>query len=204
MDGKTVVIFLLLFLYGTEVMANIYNNPGNILLGENFAGETGKYYTGKKTGLRYSVFDSPEMGIRALYQDIRSKLRRSDGDIEDAMLRYLGGDNDEDSKEDRYKKASTHNEDVKGYIKRAKEAYEEEGEDGLVKQIIKNENKAEAQRYYLDNPQSITTGKKLAIMDLPSGTSFENAIKVYQQGEYPRKHGGMVMRNYYDYEPRSI
>ena len=203
MDGKTVVIFLLLFLYGTEVMANIYNNPGNILLGENFAGETGKYYTGKKR-LRYAVFDSPEMGIRALYQDIRSKLRRSDGDIEDAMLRYLGGDNDEDSKEDRYKKASTHNEDVKGYIKRAKEAYEEEGEDGLVKQIIKNENKAEAQRYYLDNPQSITTGKKLAIMDLPSGTSFENAVKVYQQGEYPRKHGGMVMRNYYDYEPRSI
>ena len=203
MDGKTVVIFLLLFLYGTEVMANIYNNPGNILLGENFAGETGKYYTGKKR-LRYAVFDSPEMGIRALYQDIRSKLRRSDGDIEDAMLRYLGGDNDEDSKEDRYKKASTHNEDVKGYIKRAKEAYEEEGEDGLVKQIIKNENKTEAQRYYLDNPQSITTGKKLAIMDLPSGTSFENAVKVYQQGEYPRKHGGMVMRNYYDYEPRSI
>ena len=90
MDGKTVVIFLLLFLYGTEVMANIYNNPGNILLGENFAGETGKYYTGKKTGLRYSIFDSPEMGIRALYQDIRSKLRRSDGDVEDAMLRYLG------------------------------------------------------------------------------------------------------------------
>ncbi len=185
-------------------MANIYNNPGNILLGENFAGETGKYYTGKKTGLRYSVFDSPEMGIRALYQDIRSKLRRSDGDIEDAMLRYLGGDNDEDSKEDRYKKASTHNEDVKGYIQRAIKAYEKEGEDGLVKQIIKNENKAEAQRYYLDNPQAITTGKKLAIMDLPSGTSFENAVKVYQQGEYARKHGGMVMRNYYDYEPRSI
>tara|TARA_R100001443_G_scaffold72087_1_gene80187 strand:- start:88 stop:699 length:612 start_codon:yes stop_codon:yes gene_type:complete len=203
MDGKTVVIFLLLFLYGTEVMANIYNNPGNILLGENFAGETGKYYTGKKR-LRYAVFDSPEMGIRALYQDIRSKLRRSDGDVEDAMLRYLGGDNDEDSKEDRYKKASTDNEDVKGYIKRAKEAYEKEGEDGLVKQIIKNENKPETQRYYLDNPQSITTGKKLAIMDLPSGTSFENAVKVYQQGEYPRKHGGMVMRNYYDYEPRSI
>ena len=150
-------------------MANIYNNPGNILLGENFAGETGKYYTGKKTGLRYSVFDSPEMGIRALYQDIRSKLRRSDGDIEDAMLRYLGGDNDEDSKEDRYKKASTHNEDVKGYI--------------------------QAQRYYLDNPQSIITGKKLAIMDLPSGTSFENAVKVYQQGEYARKHGGRVMND---------
>ena len=204
MDGKTVVIFLLLFLYGTEVMANIYNNPGNILLGENFAGETGKYYTGKKTGLRYSIFDSPEMGIRALYQDIRSKLRRSDGDVEDAMLRYLGGDNDEDSKEDRYEKASTDNEDVKGYIKRAKEAYEKEGEDGLIKQIIKNENKVKGQRYYLDNPQSITTGKKLAIMDLPSGTSFENAVKVYQQGEYPRKHGGMVMRNYYDYEPRSI
>ena len=204
MDGKTVVIFLLLFLYGTEVMANIYNNPGNILLGEDFAGETGKYYTGETTGLRYAVFDSPEMGIRALYQDIRSKLKRSGGDVEDAMLRYLGGDNDKDSKKKRYEKASTHNKDVPGYIKRAKEAYEEEGEDGLIKQIIKNENKLEAQRYYLDNPEAITTGKKLAIMDLPGATSFESAATLYQQGEYGRKHGGMVMRNYYDYEPRSI
>ena len=90
---------------------------------------------------------------------------------------------------------STHNEDVKGYIQRAIKAYEKEGEDGLVKQIIKNENKTEAQRYYLDNPEAITTGKKLAIMDLPSGTSFENAVKVYQQGEYARKHGGRVMND---------
>ena len=191
MDGKT-------------IMANIHNNPGNILLGENFAGETGKYYTGKKSGLRYSVFDSPEMGIRALYQDIRSKLRRSDGDVEDAMLRYLGGDNDEDSKEDKYKKASTHNKDVKGYIQRAIKAYEEEGEDGLVKQIIKNENKPEIQRYYLDNPEAIITGKKLAIMNLPGATSFESAAKVYQEGEYGRKHGGSIERNPYNYEPRPI
>jgi hypothetical protein len=59
------------------------------LLGENFAGETGKYDTGKTQGLRYSIYDSPEMGIRALYQDIRSKLNRSDGDVEDAMFKYI-------------------------------------------------------------------------------------------------------------------
>ncbi len=28
--------------------------------------------------------------------------------------------------------------------------------------------------------------------------------KIYEGGEFARKHGGMVMRNYYDYEPRSI
>ena len=171
----------------------IYNNPGNILLGEDFAGETGKHYTGKKSGLRYAIFDSPEMGIRALYQDIRSKLKRSGGDVEDAILRYLGGDNDKDSKEERYEKASTHNKDVKGYIKRAKEAYEKEGEDGLVKQIIKNENKSATQRYYLDNPEAITTGKKLAIMDLPGATSFESAATLYQEGEYGKKTGGRIM-----------
>ncbi len=34
MDGKTVVIFLLLFLYGTEVMANIYNNLSSLIDGK--------------------------------------------------------------------------------------------------------------------------------------------------------------------------
>ena len=28
--------------------------------------------------------------------------------------------------------------------------------------------------------------------------------KIYEGGEFARKHGGMVMRNYYNYEPRSI
>ena len=173
------------------------NNPGNILLGENFAGETGKHYIGKSTGLKYAIFKDKEMGIRALYKDIRSKLKRSKGDVEDAMLRYLGGDNEKDSKEDRYKKASTHNKDPKGYINRAKKAYEEEGEDGLIKQIIINENKPVDQggtrELYLNDPEAIATGKKLAIMDMGRDTTLENALKVYNQGEYPRKTGGRIM-----------
>lgn len=173
------------------------NNPGNLLLGENFAGETGKHYVGKNTGLKYAIFKDKEMGIRALYKDIRTKLKKSKGDVEDAMLRYLGGDNKDDSKEDRYKKASTHNKDVKGYIKRALKAYNEEGEDGLIKQIIINENKPVDQggtrELYLDDPEALTIGKKLAIMDLPPATTLENALKVYQQGEYPRKTGGRIM-----------
>ena len=190
------------------------NNPGNILLGENFAGETGKHYVGKSTGLKYAIFKDKEMGIRALYKDIRTKLKKSKGNVEDAMLRYLGGDNTEDSREDRYIKASTHNPDVVGYINRAKEAYEKEGEDGLIKQIIINENKpvdkGGTRELYLNDPEAIATGKKLAILDVGKDTTLENALKVYEGGEFAgyekakRKTGGMVMRNYYDYEPRSI
>ena len=173
------------------------NNPGSLLLGENFAGETGKHYVVKTTGLKYAIFKDKEMGIRALYKDIRSKLKRSKGDVEDAMLRYLGGDNKKDSVKKRYDKASTHNPDVVGYINRAKEAYEKEGEDGLIKQIIINENKPVdkngTRELYLNDPEAIATGKKLAIMDMGRDTTLENALKVYNQGEYPRKTGGRIM-----------
>jgi hypothetical protein len=180
-----------------ETVVAMQNNPGNLLLGENFAGETGKHYVGKTTGLKYAIFKDKEMGIRALYKDIRTKLKKSKGNVEDAMLRYLGGDNIEDSREERYIKASTHNPDVVGYINRAKEAYEKEGEDGLIKQIIINENKpvreGGTKELYLNDPEALATGKKLAIMDLPSATTFKNALKVYNQGEYPRKTGGRIM-----------
>ena len=181
----------------------IFNNPGNILFGQNFAGETGEYYIGKENKLKYAIFDSPEMGLRALYKDVQTKLKNSGSDVEDALLRYLGGDNIEDTKEERYIRAATDNIDPKGYIQRGIKAWDTEGQTGLVKQIIENENLPEHRKYYLDNTEAIDTAEKLSIMDLPSGTTFENALKIYQQ-EYPRKEGGMISRNPYPHNPRPI
>ena len=54
-------------------MSLIYNNPGNIRPGEDYAGETGEFYTALD-GSKYVIFDSPEMGLRALFVDLRSKI----------------------------------------------------------------------------------------------------------------------------------
>ncbi len=178
------------------------NNPGNILAGQEYTGQTGKTYKGKTSGLTYTKFDSPEMGLRAVFQEVRGKLKEFNGNVELTLLKYLGGD--KGTLEERYTRAATDNEDPVGYIQRGIEAYKNEGEKGLVKQIIINENRPEHRDYYLNNPEAIDTAEKLSIMDLPKETTFESALKVYQQGEYSRKQGGMVSRNPYPHNPRPI
>jgi len=176
------------------------NNPGNILAGQSYAGQTPDTYTGATSGLTYTTFDSPEMGLRAIFKDVRKKLKDFDNDVEDVLLKYLGGD--EGTKEQKYAKAATHNEDPKGYIQRGIKAYEEEGERGLVKQIVINENLPEHRDYYLDNTEAMDLAEKLSILDLPQATTFTDALEVYNQGEYHT--GGMVQRNPYPYNPRPI
>jgi len=65
-------------------MATVYNNPGNIEVGQGYAGETGQTY-GKG---RFAVFSSPEMGLRALAYDLRSKMKEFDGDINQVIAKY--------------------------------------------------------------------------------------------------------------------
>ena len=52
-----------------------FNNPGNIETGQGYAGETGETYAE-----RFSVFDSPQMGVRAVARDITTKIGRHKGD----------------------------------------------------------------------------------------------------------------------------
>ena len=191
MDGKTVVIFLLLFLYGTEVMANIYNNPTNIEAGQGFAGETGNIY-----GDRFSEFDTPEMGLRATFRDLRNKMKEFDGDVDKMITKFAPPIENVTSK----------------YIKRIKKVIGKDKKitdknlNKVVKEMvaIESDDNPEMIRYYLDNPNIINAAEELSYIDMPSNTTGETAKKLYYEGEYPRKHGGMVMRNYYDYEPRSI
>ena len=75
---------------------------------------------------------------------------------------------------------------------------------------IESDDKEEMIEYYLGDPNIINaaeklsyinmpssvTGKdaiKLSIMDVPIGTKYKDALKVYNQGEYPRKTGGRIM-----------
>jgi hypothetical protein len=64
-----------------------YNNAGNIRAGQDYAGETDEYYY-DSTNQPYVIFDSPEMGLRALFVDLRSKLNEFDGDIAQMITKY--------------------------------------------------------------------------------------------------------------------
>ena len=68
-------------------MAVIYNNPGNIRAGQDYAGELDDQYKASD-GSGYVKFDTPEMGLRALFIDLRSKLNEFDGDIAQMITKY--------------------------------------------------------------------------------------------------------------------
>ena len=66
-----------------------FNNPGNIEKGKGFAGETGETYAD-----RFSVFDSPQMGIRAVARDITTKIDRHKGDLYKIIKNYLSDESE--------------------------------------------------------------------------------------------------------------
>ena len=74
-------------------MTQSYNNPGNIRPGQNYAGETGEVYTGKD-GSEYVVFESRELGVRAMFMDFRTKIKRYKGDLDAIFAEYAPPEDD--------------------------------------------------------------------------------------------------------------
>jgi len=72
-------------------MTSIYNNPANIEKGQGYAGETEETYANDRLdkGLKpFAVFDSPQMGIRALMRDLQTKVKRHGGNIDKIMSQF--------------------------------------------------------------------------------------------------------------------
>ena len=65
-----------------------YNNPANIESGQGYAGETGETYGRDDRPRKFSVFDSPQMGVRALARDLKTKTKRHDGDVLKMMAQF--------------------------------------------------------------------------------------------------------------------
>ncbi len=74
-------------------MTQSYNNPGNIRPGQNYAGETGEVYTGTD-GSEYVVFESRELGVRAMFMDFRTKIKRHKGDLDAIFAEYAPPEDD--------------------------------------------------------------------------------------------------------------
>ncbi len=141
-----------------------YNNPGNLEKGQGYAGETGKTYANDRER-PFVVFDSPEMGVRALAMDLQTKIKRHEGDINKIIAQYAP-DNENDTKK--------YQEFVKQKLK--KDKVTDKDLKFLVQAIIEKENKPEVASYYLENPDVITKGLAMSYFQLPSGTSFEQAV----------------------------
>jgi hypothetical protein len=143
----------------------IFNNPGNIEIGQGYAGETGDTYAD-----RFAVFDSPQMGVRAIGRDIKTKMKRFDGDLASIISQY----------------APPNENDTTNYYEYVKEQVgsdiiTEDDLGAVVRAIIKMENKPEIAQIYLDD-SVFNEGLELAQMSFDQGVSLDEARKLYKKG----------------------
>ena len=139
----------------------IFNNPGNIEIGQGYAGETGEKYAE-----RFAVFDSKEMGVRALARDLTTKIKRHKGDIRKIISEY----------------APDNENNTEAYINFVisqlgnKNIITVDDIPALTKAVIIQENKKEIADLYLI-PSVFDVGIQLSKIPLPEGTTLEEALK---------------------------
>ena len=162
-----------------NVKEGLFYNPGNIEIGQNYAGEIGTYADG-----RFAQFSAPQFGVRALAVDMKTKADRYNNNVESMLLEYLGGGRT-GSRTSRYKKAEIENPNARTYISNAIKAVGSKKIDtsnvkqmkGLVEQIIRNENTKEIADFYLDQPNVIEEGIVLSQKSFPKETQLADARK---------------------------
>jgi len=143
----------------------MFNNPGNIEIGQGYAGETGDTYAD-----RFAVFDSPQMGVRALGRDLKTKIKRFDGDLF-SIVNQFAPDNENDT--------NNYYEYVKDQV--GSDTITENDLAAVVRAIIKMENKPEIAAQYLDD-SVINEGLELARMSFDAGVSLDEARKLLTKG----------------------
>ena len=143
----------------------MFNNPGNIEIGQGYAGETGDTYAD-----RFAVFDSPQMGVRALGRDLKTKIKRFDGDLF-SIINQFAPDNENDT--------NNYYEYVRDQV--GSDTITENDLGAVVRAIIKMENKPEIAAQYLDD-SVINEGLELAQMSFDAGISLDEARKLLMKG----------------------
>lgn len=142
-----------------------YNNPGNVEATEGWAGTSGEGYG--ENG-RFASFDTPEMGLRAVARDIRTKMHKGDGDtVRDIISKYApASDGNPTEKyikfvEDKVGKQDVTMDDIPA----------------IVAAIVQFENTPDVAAYYLNNPKLLETANELSKYSFSKGTTLEQAKK---------------------------
>jgi len=154
----------------------VYNNPGNIEVGQGFAGETGETYANDRDR-PFVVMDSPIAGNRAVLRIFKTKLERyknTEDPIGYAIAEYLGGN--EGTLEERISKASGENPNVKGYIDSVRLGYNQDGMKGLLTNVIKFESPNEDYANYYLQEKYLNPSITLSELSFPEGTSTEQML----------------------------
>tara|TARA_A100001515_G_C4557838_1_gene205589 strand:- start:43 stop:555 length:513 start_codon:yes stop_codon:yes gene_type:complete len=156
-----ILIIIMNVVNQTNKVLGIYNNPGNLEKGQKYAGETGKFY-GKDD--RFVVFDTPEMGVRALARDIKTKIKNHNGDITAMISQYAPKDDDNET------------ESYINFVKErvGKDKVTEADLPIILRSIINFENKPDVAKRYLQ-PNVFSTGIMLSNRSFSQDTSFEKA-----------------------------
>jgi len=167
-------------------MAEIYNNPGNIQIGQGFAGTVGEYASdregeGKKP---FVEFDSPQMGLRAIYRDLQSKVNTFDGDVAKIISKYAPGN---ENKTQAY---------IDNVIKQiGSDTITADNIDEAVRAIVRHENgtNSETTKYYLDDPNLLKEAKELAKHNMPAAMTYKKAAETYlpKKEEAPGKQSSV-------------
>jgi len=147
-----------------DVMTS-YNNPGNIEAQEPFAGQTGDTYAD-----RFAVFDSPQMGVRAMFRDLRTKMNRHEGDVSKIINQYAP----------QSENPATYEQYV---LDQVGSKVTEDNLDDLVRAMIRFENKPKIAESYLSRPDIFEEGMRLSRIDLPSDASLEDARRMAESEE---------------------
>ena len=146
-------------------MAEPTNNPGNIEDGGQ-AGRTGTTYGDG----RFPVFDSPQMGVRAMFRDLRTKMDRHEGDVSKIINQYAP----------RSENPATYEQYV---LDQVGSTVTEDNLDDLVRAMVRFENKPKIAESYLSRPDIFEEGMRLSRVDLPSDASLEDARRMAESEE---------------------
>ena len=165
-------------------MANVFNNAGNIERTANFAGQVfGKGYDEgvvSKDG-RFAIFDTRQMGLRAIFRDLRTKAERYGGSLYNIIKQYAPPTENNTGVYYKTMRAALDDDMVSEFNLPA-----------LVEAMIKHENGKETYLkedgstglitdYYLSNPAILKEAFALSTMSFPSKTSYEEAKEIYRQ-----------------------
>ena len=133
----------------------IYNNPGNIeRSGDKWYGMVEDKGYGKNE--RFAVFDTPQLGVRAMMKDLRTKINTFDGNLEEIIKKY----------------APSSENDTNAYIANVKkiignkDIVTEKDLKSLAKAVITVENSPKMRDYYLKDPKILDEAYELSKKNL--------------------------------------
>jgi hypothetical protein len=158
----------------------VFNNPGNVEGSQNWAGRDGTTTYANHRALDsektpFTVFKTKIMGIRAMARDLRTKIE--DGINAEELVK-------------KWAPRSDNNPDQDAYIAHVKAAVEDKTKppatasdltladlEAVVRAIIEFENEQAVEDYYLKSPQDLIEAIALSAIQLPKGTTLEEARK---------------------------